>query len=109
MKKIINVTTKASEQLHKLLKHSNMKFILFSVKGGGCNGFNYSLEPTNNDKHKYDEIYFTENNDKIIICGNSLFHLLGTTIDYQRDFMGQYFRFINPNESSKCGCGKSFN
>jgi iron-sulfur cluster assembly protein len=35
--------------------------------------------------------------------------LLGTTIDYITDKLGNSrFDFINPNETARCGCGESF-
>ena len=45
---------------------------------------------------------------KINVCGKSLLYLLGTTIDWTEDIMGNRFTFENPNATGKCGCGTTF-
>ena len=47
-------------------------------------------------------------NINVVICNSSIFHLLGTKIDWKKNIMGEAFHFENPNASSKCGCGTSF-
>ena len=106
-KAVVTVTQKAHSQLNKIVKENECKAILFYVQGGGCNGFNYRLEPTNNPPDKLDEIVDMDNY-KLQICGNSLMHVLGTEIDWKKDIMGEAFYFNNPMAKSKCGCGTSF-
>lgn len=112
MKQIISITQTAGKQLINIAKHNNVKNILFSITGGGCNGFNYKFTPLNSEqyeskKNKFDE-HIKYENIKIIVCGHSLLHLLGTTIDWKKDIMGEAFHFENPNAVSQCGCGTSF-
>ena len=110
MNKIINVTNLARKQLINIMntnKSNKSKYILFSVEGGGCNGFKYNLEPNNEEPNKIDEIVNLEDL-KINVCGKSLLYLLGTTIDWKEDFMGSRFTFENPNATAKCGCGTTF-
>ncbi len=104
---ILNITKAAGKQLTRIAKENKCKNILFYVKGGGCNGFNYKLEPTNNSPEKLDELVKYDNIN-VIIDSSSVFHLLGTKIDWKKDIMGESFHFENPNASSKCGCGTSF-
>ena len=104
---MITATTAAIKRLKNILKLSNQNYIRFSVKGGGCNGFNYNLEPTNNSPSKKDEIVKIDDLN-IQICEYSVFHIIGTEIDWQEDIMGSTFVFKNPNANSKCGCGNSF-
>jgi iron-sulfur cluster assembly accessory protein len=35
-------------------------------------------------------------------------YLVGTELDYVDDALQPGFRFSNPNEASRCGCGESF-
>ena len=35
-------------------------------------------------------------------------YILGTNIDYQKDFVGERFVFKNDKIQAKCGCGVSF-
>ena len=104
----IIVTRNAWNKMRNILsKATNQEGFLFSAKGGGCNGFNYMLEPYKEKIEKKDEIIKYENIN-IVICSSSIFHLLGTKIDWKEDIMGKSFHFENPNATSKCGCGTSF-
>lgn len=106
--KLLNITKSAGNQLIKIAKNNNVNNILFSVSSGGCNGFNYQFSPLEKTGgNKLDEIVPYENIN-IVICGHSLFAVLGTTIDWKKDIMGESFNFTNPNASSQCGCGSSF-
>jgi iron-sulfur cluster assembly protein len=35
-------------------------------------------------------------------------YLVGTEMDFVQDKLGAAFKFTNPNESGRCGCGESF-
>ena len=76
------------------------------VKGGGCSGFSYVLDLTENERDS-DEI--TEQHGVRIVCDpKSLIYLDNTTIDFKDEIMGRGFVFSNPNATSSCGCGSSF-
>ena len=104
---VISITSKALPKLKNIIKTHNVKSLLFGVKGGGCNGFEYVLEPTNKKPEKLDEVV-KKNDVEILVCSKSLFYIIGTEIDWKDDIMGQKFEFNNPNASSKCGCNTSF-
>ena len=106
-KQIISITKSACAQLTKIANETKQTHIRFYVKGGGCNGFNYKLEPTSESPDKGDEI-IKRDNYLISVCNMSLMHLLGTEIDWKKDIMGEGFHFNNPMAKSKCGCGTSF-
>lgn len=76
------------------------------VKGGGCSGFSYILDLTEQTKET-DEA-FTENGIKVVCDPKSYLYLNGTTIDFRDELMGRGFVFNNPNSTSTCGCGSSF-
>jgi iron-sulfur cluster assembly accessory protein len=104
---IIKVSSMAIKRLGMVAKEHNTNRILFYVKGGGCNGFNYKLEPMYDEPEKLDEVVKCGEFD-IVVCNNSIMHLLGVEIDWKKDIMGETFRFENPNAGAKCGCGTSF-
>ena len=107
MKPVITVSKMACKKLMDIAVFNNCKSILFYVKGGGCNGFNYQFKPTNEPPDKLDTV-IQRPGYTIHVCNQSLLHLLGTHIDWKKDVMGQSFHFENPMAGSKCGCGTSF-
>lgn len=106
-RQIIRLTLNAENQITNILKNAKKRHIRFSIKGGGCNGFNYDLKPTNNQCETTDEIVRFDNFE-MHICHHSLLHLLGTNIDWKNDIMEQKFIFDNPMARTNCGCGTSF-
>ena len=91
----------------KILSQDQYKYILIGVKGGGCNGLKYYIEPTNDKPLKRDELINIDNLN-IIICGKSIMHLIGCHIYWKQDTMGSRIEFNNPNAKTKCGCGDTF-
>lgn len=76
------------------------------VKGGGCSGFSYLLDLTEQDRET-DEKF--EKHGVTIVCDpKSYLYLNGVTIDFKDEVMGRGFVFNNPNATSSCGCGSSF-
>ena len=45
---------------------------------------------------------------KVIIDPKSMAYLDGTELDFVREGLNEGFRFNNPNERDRCGCGESF-
>jgi iron-sulfur cluster assembly protein len=77
------------------------------VKGGGCSGFSYMLDLTEEAKGEADE-EMESNGIKILCDMKSYLYLNGTEIDFKDEVMGRGFVFKNPNATSSCGCGSSF-
>lgn len=107
-KNLLNITAPALKQLKNIINKHKCIAINLSLKSGGCNGFEYKFKPDNEPLKKKDEL-FTQEDVNIHVCGESLYYLIGTKIDYSDDIMGQTFTFTNPNAQNTCGCGSSFN
>ena len=45
---------------------------------------------------------------KVVIDPKAMMYLLGTEMDFVEDPLGAAFKFTNPNEAGRCGCGESF-
>jgi len=82
-------------------------YLRVGVKGGGCSGFNYSLDLTESMNEESDE-HWEQNGVDVICDSKSLLYLEGTKIDFKDELMGRGFVFQNPNATSTCGCGSSF-
>jgi iron-sulfur cluster assembly protein len=77
-----------------------------AVVGGGCSGFQYALDFTNEARandHVYEVGGLTVYVDAI-----SARYLAGTQIDYVMGTAGAGFKFNNPKAVGSCGCGSSF-
>ena len=103
MKKKIEFTDRAKEQIEKIISEDKLKkFFRISVKGGGCSGFKYNF--SFDDKANNDDIIF----DKAVIDKVSLDIITGSIVDFKKEMIGESFVINNPKASSSCGCGLSF-
>jgi|TARA_B110000881_G_scaffold124436_1_gene109304 iron-sulfur cluster assembly accessory protein len=107
MNPIVNISKRAGIQLINIAKSHNTDILSFSIKGGGCNGYNYIIEPLSLNDKLAEKIKIT---DKISmeVCSKSMIHILGTNIDWEKTIMGETFTFKNPMAKGTCGCGTSF-
>lgn len=76
------------------------------VVGGGCSGFQYSMQ-FENGAGMMDKT-FEFDGLKVFVDATSLMYLTGATVDYVETLEGAGFKFENPNVRSTCGCGSSF-
>lgn len=104
---MISVTEKAKLYLAEQLNANNHKFVRLSVKGGGCAGFSYDYEFTDSEE-PLDFKVDLDGNHGFLVDGTSLMYVIGTELDYITDLAGSALKLRNPNETSSCGCGKSF-
>jgi iron-sulfur cluster assembly accessory protein len=76
-----------------------------AVKGGGCSGFQYQLAL---DEARAGDEIFEHEGIRILVDGQSLQYVDGSTVDYTESLMGAGFQVNNPNVVAACGCGSSF-
>ena len=104
---VVSLCSKTVAHFRRLLASTRHTSILLGVRGGGCNGLKYIVEPTSAAPAKLDE-ELTVDGVHVIVCGHSLLHLLGTHVRWEADGLGAGLRFDNPNASATCGCGETF-
>ena len=80
--------------------------VRLGVKTTGCSGLAYKLEYV--DDIEPEDMVFEGHGVKVIIDPKSLAYLDGTELDFVREGLNEGFRFNNPNERDRCGCGESF-
>jgi iron-sulfur cluster assembly protein len=107
----ILLTEKAASEIKKIVKDQGLPEtetrLRVGVKGGGCSGFSYMLDLTEEPRGEMDEEVDC-NGVKILIDMKSALYLDGTEIDFKDEVMARGFVFKNPNATSTCGCGSSF-
>jgi len=107
----ITLSTTAAKEIKDIITAQNLPtektFLRVGVKGGGCSGFSYMLDLTEEDPGESDE-KLESNGVPILVDAKSLLYLDGTEIDFRDEVMGRGFVFKNPNATSSCGCGSSF-
>ncbi|WP_234414057.1 iron-sulfur cluster insertion protein ErpA [Ideonella sp. A 288] len=77
------------------------------VTGGGCSGFQYGF--AFDDECKEDDVRVSRGAINVVVDAMSLQYLVGAEIDFEDKLDGARFVIRNPNASSTCGCGSSFN
>ena len=74
--------------------------------GGGCSGFQYALDFTNEQRDN--DFVFEYEGLRVFVDAISARYLDGTQIDYVMGTSGAGFKFNNPKAVGSCGCGSSF-
>ncbi len=77
-----------------------------AVAGGGCSGFQYSLNFDTTQNETDTVVAF--DGLKVLVDELSLPYLAGVTLDFVEGLHGAGFKFDNPRASRTCGCGSSF-
>ncbi len=105
----LNFTDAAAAKVKTLIEEENneaLKLRVF-VSGGGCSGFQYgfTFDETINDGDTSVE----NSGVTLLIDPMSFQYLVGADIDYTEGLEGAQFVIRNPNATTTCGCGSSFN
>lgn len=81
------------------------KQLRIGVKGGGCSGMSYVLEP--DTATEFDEQYELEGLP-LLFDKRHMLYLVNMHVDYNDGLNARGFVFQNPNATDTCGCGVSF-
>ncbi len=102
------LTPKAIEMVKDAMQREGLAGygIRVGVMGGGCAGFQYSMDFEQTAKDG--DLTFEQDGVKLYVDPMSSMYLQGVTVDYVVGLQGAGFKFNNPNARTTCGCGSSF-
>ncbi|MEO7107524.1 MAG: iron-sulfur cluster assembly accessory protein [Rhodoferax sp.] len=104
----ITLTEAAAKQINaQLAKHGSGVGLRVGVKPVGCSGLTYTYDIA--DALQAGDQVFENFGAKLFVNAKALSSLDGSNLDYVTEGMKRAFQFDNPNVSSTCGCGESFN
>lgn len=103
----LKISEPAADQIKEILCGRDDAFgVRLGVRTRGCNGLSYTLNFV--DQPELTDEIVEEHGVKICIEPKALFHIVGTTMDWEETAIQSQFVFLNPNATAACGCGESF-
>lgn len=105
----VKLTSKAAQMVKLTRQEEGMSDefgLRIAVVGGGCSGFQYALDFT--DEAREDDHVYEVDGLTVYVDAVSARYLKGTTVDYVMGMAGAGFKFENPKAVGSCGCGSSF-
>jgi iron-sulfur cluster insertion protein len=87
-------------------RQSKPAILRLSVDGGGCAGFTYKFELS--DEPEAGDAIAETGGVRLLVDPVSLDLVRGSAVDFVEDLGGAAFKVTNPNAQSGCGCGSSF-
>ncbi len=104
----VNLTGKAVEMVREAMSRESLQDygIRVGVVGGGCSGFQYSMDFENAERDG--DMVYEQDGLKVYLDPMSSMYLQGVSVDYVVGLQGAGFKFNNPSAKNTCGCGQSF-
>jgi iron-sulfur cluster assembly protein len=108
----LTLTPQAADEIREYIKDQELEpektYLRVGVKGGGCSGFQYSLDLIEADGPDDGDTQLESQGVRILCDDRSLLYLEGVEVGFHGEGLHTGFVFKNPNASSTCGCGSSF-
>ena len=103
----ITLTPAAAQHVSRYLSRRGQGLgVRLGVTTTGCSGLAYKLEYV--DEQQPEDLVFEDHGVKVLIDPKSLAYIDGTELDFVREGLNEGFKFNNPTERDRCGCGESF-
>lgn len=103
----ITLTDAAADRVKNYIQRRGQGIGLrLGVRKTGCSGLAYVVDYA--DAIEAEDTVFEDKGVKMVVNPSSLNYLDGSVVDFAREGFNEVFRFVNPNEKDRCGCGESF-
>ena len=106
---LLDLTPLAAEKVKELMASepdADALVLRVAIQGGGCSGFQYGLGFDSGVAEGDHELMLE--GVRVVVDPFSAPYLQGAKIDYLNGLQESGFKIENPNASSSCGCGSSF-
>jgi len=106
---LLTLTETAAEKIRELIAEDpeeDVSVLRVAVQGGGCSGFQYALGFDRGPQEGDHELEL--HGVPVVVDPYSAPYLRGASIDFLNGLQESGFKIDNPNVSSACGCGHSF-
>ena len=103
----MTLTESAASKIKQLLaEEDDVSVLRVAIQGGGCSGFQYGLGFDRGPQEG--DVEFSMYGVDVVVDPFSAPYLQGAEIDYVDTIQSAGFAINNPNATSSCGCGHSF-
>lgn len=104
---LMSVTETAAAKIKQLMaEEDDVNVLRVAIQGGGCSGFQYGLGFDRGSQEG--DVEFEIAGVPVVVDPYSAPYLQGAEIDYVDSIQAAGFAINNPNATSSCGCGHSF-
>ena len=106
---LISLTEAAATKIKQLMAEEpagEAEVLRVAIQGGGCSGFQYGLGFDRGAQEG--DVEVTLHGVNIVVDPTSAPYLRGAEVDYVDSIEAAGFAINNPNATSSCGCGHSF-
>jgi iron-sulfur cluster assembly protein len=106
---LVSLTAKAAAKVKELMAEEPVgeaSVLRVAIQGGGCSGFQYGLGF--DSAAQAGDVELEQHGVTLVVDPFSAPYLRGSQIDFLEGLQESGFKIDNPNATSACGCGHSF-
>ena len=106
----VEITTAAAKHIVKMIERDAKKNIILSIVPGGCNGFEYKWEVTNESLDQDGDVGIRLRSENILYLSKATAEkMYASIISIKEEGLSKKLEILNPNVAYACGCGESVN
>ena len=106
---LVSLTERAADKIKRLMAEEpqgEAEVLRLAIQGGGCSGFQYGLGFDRGSQEG--DVELEAHGVRVVVDPFSAPYLQGAEVDYVDSIEAAGFAINNPNATSSCGCGHSF-